>query len=169
MSTYLSFLPIPLLITSTVFGCQVLAKKNNEKNLENLRSENNEIENNIIEKEDKVADQITNILLNSKDAAEHQIVAGENNKVVKEDYNNISLIFVCFFFFLAQLVGYRLMSPQSKNPADDKNYNIILLITTVLTLFLSLLFQFYFLQTEDFFNYIIIIINFILICTQIMN
>ena len=157
MSTYLSFLPIPLLITSTVLGCQVLAKKNDKQNLENLRSENNEIENNITEKEDKVAEQITNILLNSKNAAEHQIVAGENNKVVKEDYNNISLIFVCFFFFLAQLLGYRLMSPPSTNPTNDKNYNIILLITTVVTLFLSLLFQFYFLQTEDFFNYIIII------------
>lgn len=162
LSLLVPYITVPLLITTTILGCQVIGKKNNEQKLESLRLENSEIESTIEKKENEIARQITNMLLTSQSPPEENVRAAQDNnneiEVPKSNNSNIYYTFVCFLFLFVQMGAYYYVSEPKKND-NVGMYKVLLLVFSLLNLFLIAIFQFYFLQTEDWFNYITLFLN----------
>ena len=162
MSSLSLLVTVPLLITTTIMGCQIIAKENNVKKLESLRLENGEIESTIEKREDEIARQITNMLLTSQSPPEQEIrAAQDNNNVIdvpKSNNSNIYYTCICFLFLFVQMgVCYSISKP--KEIGNIRTYKVLLLVFSILNLLLIAIFQFYYLQTEDWFNYIFFILN----------
>ena len=161
-SLFLSYASIPLLITTSVMGGQIVNKKNNEKNLEKIRFENIEMISTIEQKEDEIAKRITNLLLTSQPEEKMRAINGNNEIFMAKPNNyNIYLTFVCLLFLLLQMTACFFMSTTNKK--DTKMYENGLLIATAINLFIIFLFQFYCLNKEDFFNFIVLLLNLILV------
>ena len=114
-SLFLSYATIPLLITTSVMGCQIVNKKNNEKNLEKIRFENIEMTSTIEQKEHEIAERVTNLLLTSQPEEKIRAINGNNEIVMAKPNNyNIYLTFVCFLFLFLQMSACFFMSTPNK-------------------------------------------------------
>ena len=118
----------------------------------------------IEQKEDEIAKRITNLLLTSQPEEKIRAINGNNEIFMAKPNNyNIYLTFVCLLFLLLQMTACFFMSTTTNKNDDTKMYENGLLIATAINLFIILLFQFYCLNKEDFFNYIVLVLNLILV------